>query len=59
MPRAASIEVNAHLLPPLVPRTLRRRSHASVFGGFNMRLDREMGFPESMGVEIRPRLNGR
>jgi hypothetical protein len=36
MPRATSIEVNAHLVPSFVPRTLHRRSHTSVFGGFNI-----------------------
>ena len=35
MPHAASIKVNAQLLPPLVPRTLSRPSHTPVFRRFN------------------------
>src|SRR5208282_1960275 len=35
MPYAASIHVKALLLPPLVPGTLRRLTHTSVFGRFH------------------------
>src|SRR6266853_1757798 len=35
MPYTAGINVEALLLPPLVPRALSRLSHTSVFGSFN------------------------
>jgi len=35
MPYTAGINVEALLLPPLVPRTLSSLSHTSVFGSFN------------------------